>query len=211
MIRHFVEAVGDENPVYTDEKAAHAAGFPGVIAPPPMLQAWIMRGYQASMDPKRTGAARPIRRGDERSRLGRLHVCRGDRLRAGVHAPARSRRQDSRRHLSSSRSRTGRRPHLGDGHFFTTRLEFMDAVRRAARHNAVSHPQVQAGRNTAAQAEQRSQLLKPQLSRRGPDDPMPAITHDNSFFFEGAARGELLIQRCESCGTLSHPPRPGCP
>ena len=40
---------------------------------------------------------------------------------------------------------------------------------------------------------------------------MPAITHDNSFFFEGAARGELLIQRCESCGTLRHPPRPGCP
>ncbi len=34
---------------------------------------------------------------------------------------------------------------------------------------------------------------------------------DNSFFFEGAQRGELLIQRCESCGTLRHPPRPGCP
>ena len=48
MIRHFVEAVGDENPVYTDEKAARAAGFPGVIAPPTMLQAWIMRGYKAS-------------------------------------------------------------------------------------------------------------------------------------------------------------------
>ena len=51
MIRHFVEAVGDENPVYTDEKAARASGFPGVIAPPQMLQAWIMRGYKASYSP----------------------------------------------------------------------------------------------------------------------------------------------------------------
>src|SRR5205085_3839396 len=24
-------------------------------------------------------------------------------------------------------------------------------------------------------------------------------------------RGELLIQRCASCGTLRHPPRPACP
>ena len=28
MIRHFVEAVGDENPVYTDAEAARASGFP---------------------------------------------------------------------------------------------------------------------------------------------------------------------------------------
>ena len=28
MIRHFVEAVGDENPVYTDEKAARAVDSP---------------------------------------------------------------------------------------------------------------------------------------------------------------------------------------
>ena len=40
---------------------------------------------------------------------------------------------------------------------------------------------------------------------------MPAITHDIAFFFEGARQGELLIQRCESCGTLRHPPRPACP
>jgi len=40
--------------------------------------------------------------------------------------------------------------------------------------------------------------------------PRPALTQDNAFFFEGARRGSLLIQRCVSCGTLRHPPRPAC-
>ena len=41
--------------------------------------------------------------------------------------------------------------------------------------------------------------------------PTPAMSQDTSFFWEGAARGELLIQRCLSCKTLRHPPGPGCP
>jgi hypothetical protein len=40
--------------------------------------------------------------------------------------------------------------------------------------------------------------------------PPPAQSADTSFFWEGARRGELLIQRCTSCGTLRHPPGPGC-
>ena len=40
--------------------------------------------------------------------------------------------------------------------------------------------------------------------------PKPAQSADTSFFWEGARRGELLIQRCTSCGTLRHPPGPGC-
>ena len=50
MISHWVEAMGDFNPVYVDDEAARAAGFPGVIAPPTMLQAWIMRGLRASLE-----------------------------------------------------------------------------------------------------------------------------------------------------------------
>lgn len=41
--------------------------------------------------------------------------------------------------------------------------------------------------------------------------PRPGITHDNRFFWEGVAQGRLLIQRCESCGRLQHPPAPMCP
>ncbi len=38
----------------------------------------------------------------------------------------------------------------------------------------------------------------------------PAMSADTEFFWEGAARGELLIQRCTDCKTLRHPPGPGC-
>lgn len=62
MIRHWVEAMGDENPVYVDDQAARAAGFPGVIAPPTMLQAWIMRGLRASSMSKRPAAVANDRR-----------------------------------------------------------------------------------------------------------------------------------------------------
>jgi hypothetical protein len=41
--------------------------------------------------------------------------------------------------------------------------------------------------------------------------PRPGITHDNRFFWDGVARGELRIQRCASCLRLQHPPAPMCP
>lgn len=33
-IRRFADALGDPNPIYQDEVAAKAAGFPGLVAPP---------------------------------------------------------------------------------------------------------------------------------------------------------------------------------
>jgi len=33
-IRRFAEAIGDANPIYTDEEAARSAGFAGIIGPP---------------------------------------------------------------------------------------------------------------------------------------------------------------------------------
>jgi uncharacterized OB-fold protein len=38
----------------------------------------------------------------------------------------------------------------------------------------------------------------------------PVIGHDNGWWWEGVARGELLIQKCEGCGALRHPPRAMC-
>jgi uncharacterized OB-fold protein len=40
-------------------------------------------------------------------------------------------------------------------------------------------------------------------------DPIP--TDDSLFFWEAAARGELMGQQCGNCGTYLHPPRPMCP
>lgn len=60
MIRHWVEAMGDANPVYVSDEAARAAGHPGVVAPPTMLQAWVMRGLRATLA---TEAARASEKG----------------------------------------------------------------------------------------------------------------------------------------------------
>jgi uncharacterized OB-fold protein len=40
---------------------------------------------------------------------------------------------------------------------------------------------------------------------------LPAGDEDGAFFWEGTARGELRIQKCNSCGHRRHPPRPMCP
>jgi uncharacterized OB-fold protein len=39
----------------------------------------------------------------------------------------------------------------------------------------------------------------------------PAVGPDDAFFWEGAASGRLLLQRCADCGTICHPPLPMCP
>ena len=43
-IKNWVEALGDRNPIYTDEAAARDAGHPGIVAPPAMIQVWTMFG-----------------------------------------------------------------------------------------------------------------------------------------------------------------------
>ena len=39
----------------------------------------------------------------------------------------------------------------------------------------------------------------------------PSVSPDTEFFWNGLRDRHLLIQRCVSCGTLRHPPRPMCP
>jgi uncharacterized OB-fold protein len=39
----------------------------------------------------------------------------------------------------------------------------------------------------------------------------PTTTPDSAFFWDALADERLLIQRCEGCGALRHPPRPMCP
>src|SRR6516164_2253169 len=44
MIRHWVQAMGDTNPVYTDAEVAERSVHGGLVAPPEMTQVWTMRG-----------------------------------------------------------------------------------------------------------------------------------------------------------------------
>lgn len=43
-----------------------------------------------------------------------------------------------------------------------------------------------------------------------PSKPVPSITPDMVEFFEGARRGQLMIQKCGECGTLRFPPHEIC-
>ncbi len=40
--------------------------------------------------------------------------------------------------------------------------------------------------------------------------PLPAPSHDDAPHWEGLRRHEFLIQKCNACGVLQHPPRPMC-
>jgi uncharacterized protein len=51
MIRHWVAAFEDENPVYSDDDVAASSRFGQIVAPPLMLQTWVMA------TPKITGIA----------------------------------------------------------------------------------------------------------------------------------------------------------
>lgn len=38
----------------------------------------------------------------------------------------------------------------------------------------------------------------------------PPMGQDNAWWWQQAAEGKLVIQRCSACQTLRHPPRPMC-
>jgi len=190
MIRHWCDAVGDTNPVYTDPAAAAASVHGQIVAPPTMLQAWTMKGLVPP--PSEGGGAQDELMGlldsagftsvvatncdQEYERY--LHI--GDELTA-----------ESVIEDVSAEKHTA----LGDGHFVTTRTDLRD-------HNG------------QLVGSMRFRILKfrpPEKEEEKPPRPKPPRNQDNAFFWEGVDRGELLIQHCTSCGKLRHPPRPMCP
>lgn len=83
---------------------------------------------------------------------------------------------------------------LGSGFFLDVRTDF-----RVERGELV-------GRSTMRMLRYRPAARPAPRGRR----PRPVMNQDTSFFWEGAAGGELRIQRCQACGLLRHPPRPMC-
>ena len=57
MIRHWVDALDDQNPIYLDDSAAQAAGHEGIVAPPAMLQTWGMQRPKIEGIAERGGTA----------------------------------------------------------------------------------------------------------------------------------------------------------
>lgn len=57
MIRNWVEAHDDQNPVYVDAGAAAATGRSSVVCPPAMVSTWVMAGYRRHRESRRSRAA----------------------------------------------------------------------------------------------------------------------------------------------------------
>jgi 3-oxo-4,17-pregnadiene-20-carboxyl-CoA hydratase alpha subunit len=197
MIRHWVEAVGDENPIYTQPEAAEKSVHGEIVAPPVMLQAWVMRGVRP----------RPTDGGNARDELMTLLDDAGF-----TSVVATNCEQEYHRylhlgdHLStttiiesvSDEKATG----LGVGHFVTTRVDYRtdEGELVATMRFRILKFKPGTGRSTPEAKEEQARPLRPR----------PALTQDNAFWFEGARQHRLLIQRCKQCGTLRHPPRPMC-
>ena len=63
MIRHWVDALDDRNPVYLDAEAAARSRYGGIVAPPTMLQVWTMSRPIIEGIAERGGAAVAIESG----------------------------------------------------------------------------------------------------------------------------------------------------
>jgi uncharacterized OB-fold protein/acyl dehydratase len=199
MIRHWVEAIGDENPVYVDPEAAAKSVHGEIVAPPVMLQAWVMRGVRP----------RPTSGGNARDELMQLLDDAGF-----TSVVATNCEQEYHRylhlgdHLSttttiesvSEEKATG----LGVGHFVTTRVDYRTDDGELVGTMRFRILKFKPGTGRSAAAEEKKE-------RERPRRPRPALTQDNGFWFEGARQHRLLIQRCAKCGKLRHPPGPMCP
>lgn len=202
MIRHWCEVMGDRNPIYTDAAGAAASVHGGIVAPPTMLQAWSMRGYAMAEPLARMGTDRQL---DIHALLtangypsvvatnceqGYTRYLRpGDRITATTRIEA----------ISEQKATA-----LGTGYFIDTRDTYRDQGGQEVgwmRFRVLKFKPAQAPRPVAAEGA--AAPAKPRRLR-------PPRGHDNAWWWEGLERGELLIQRCASCGRLRHPPRPMC-
>ena len=196
MVRHWVEANGDANPVYLDEDAARRSVHGGVVAPPVMLQAWCMKGLK--QQGPRTGDSAQDQLMQLLDGAGFTSVVATNSeqeymryLRPGDHLTMTSTIE------SVSEEKTTA---LGVGHFVTNLHEYRDQHGELVGTMRFRILKFRPGpKKDASRGEEH------------PKRPRPATTADTLFWFEGAKRHELLIQRCAECGRLRHPPGPMCP
>jgi uncharacterized OB-fold protein/acyl dehydratase len=189
MIRHWVEAMGDTNPIYTDARAAARSVHGGLVAPPAMAQVWTMRGL------------RPAGDADASDPLGAMTAVLDE---AGfTSVVATNSEQEYYRYLRHGEQLTVRtsldavtgpkRTALGEGWFVTTRSTWY------------------VGAEPVASMLFRVLKFRPAPARAPVGDILrPAVSRDTEFFWAGTARHELRIQRCGECGALRHPPGPMC-
>jgi uncharacterized protein len=209
MIRHWVQAMGDTNPVYNDADAAARSVHGGLVAPPAMTQVWTMRGLQHTADGE-----------DTADPLGLMSAALDE---AGfTSVVATNSEQEYHRYLrpgehvmvrSSLVGVTGpKQTALGEGWFVTTRSTWYVGTEAVASMKFRILKFRPAGSSAPPEPPEPApsvlRLVRPEPAA---DVLRPLVSPDTAFFWEGTAHHELRIQRCGGCGTLRHPPGPMCP
>jgi uncharacterized OB-fold protein/acyl dehydratase len=200
MIRHWCEAMGDRNPIYTDAAAARASAHGGIVAPPTMMQAWILAGM---------AMARPG--GAERNRQNDLHALLTESGYPSVVAT--NCEQEYHRYLRPGEQVTAtgvieaisaeKATALGSGYFIDTRTIFRVGGEEVG---WMTFRVLKFKPNARPAAASEDAAATPPAPRR----LRPTLGHDNKWWWEALEDGKLLIQKCKACGALRHPPRPMC-
>jgi uncharacterized OB-fold protein/acyl dehydratase len=201
MIRHWCEALDNRLPIYSDPEAAKESIHGEIVAPPTMLQAWILPGMAMA-----TGEPDPA---DMQKELHRLFDSVGY---TGVVAT--NTEQEYKRYLrlgDSVRAVTSietiseqKATALGIGYFINTRTVFRDQNDDEIGSMTFRVLKFEPGEQPAAPASDEGG------APAGPMRLRPAMGHDNQWWWEGVEKGHFLIQRCEECGVVRSPPRPMC-
>jgi uncharacterized OB-fold protein len=180
MVHHWCQALDDRNPAYLDPDGSSRGHL---IAPPGMLQTWIMDAPRATSTPSPNDEV--MRRLDAAGYTSVVAVnYEHDYVRELTHGELVSVRTYAE-DLSEEKQTA-----LGAGYFTTTVYEYV-----------VGDEVVGVGR---------MRILKFKPPSDVGERVAPAVGRDNAFFWEGVQARELRIQKCGGCGVLRHPPAPLC-
>ena len=190
MIRHWCIALGDDNSLYQNAEVAQKTICKGIVAPPAMLQAWTMPEYGELPDVM--------------DAINELYAALDAQGYTGIVATNSEQdyfqplyigdRISSRKIIEdiSEEKKTG----LGKGFFITSTIVYEN-------------------QNGVVVGRQLHRVLKFKPEGVCKEDPKalrprPNVTLDTAFYFEAAKQHKLLIQCCDTCSTLQHPPLPSC-
>lgn len=200
MIRHWCETMGDELPVYTDPVVAAASIHGSIVAPPTMLQAWVMRGLDVRKGRPDTAYSDLLNKLDAAGFSSVVAVnCEQEYeryLRPGDQLIMRTTIESI-----SEEKRTG----LGFGHFVTSRQSYYDQDDKLVGSMLFRILKFRPPAKTSA-----APVVPSATVAARPKRPRPTPTDDGVFFFEAAKARQLMVQRCTACGQYQYPPHAAC-
>lgn len=208
MIRQWCEMMGITNPLYTDAAFAREQGYADVVAPPGMLQVWGMGGLDQENFPEGSSTENnfEVLKVIEPYGYPAVVAVNSD-LYFDRPIVAGERLYFTSKLDSVSEEKT---TPLGTGFFVTVMMSYFSQARDGGADEQVGRQMFRVFKFKPAQRPETAKPAEKQAEPPRYKRPLPGISDDTRFFWEGCEAGKLLIQRCTACQTLRHPPAPVC-